>query len=257
MRTHSFSRAIVWIGICVPALAGTVPGFTAKQVVARPDRDLFFPRPDMALISRSQENEGTRGIGGRAREGDQPVGLGFQNTLHMYEGLGRWISLGYETVSGKDLSDLAAFPIQDRQVAVEDPSLLEKVVFEINNGHPAEALKLSATLAAKNPGHPGILTAHGLALLGCGEFLKAQALFEQAVKLDPGNPDAHLGLGELASGRLRLDEASKHLEVAVDSSYFRLRALQSYAKCLHDLGRHAATHSSRSGVPFHYSQIKI
>jgi rhodanese-related sulfurtransferase len=334
MRTRSFFRAIASIGICMQALAWTVPEFTAEQVTARLDRDLFFPRLDIATISRSQENEGSRGSGGRAQESGQPVGpvfqadgqeikgtrnvscqqariiiqehrrdpdfvildfraedmfvgshipgaiyhdvfsadidgwlrsldkqmvyliyctagqrsgialtkmkeMGFINVLHMREGLGRWISLGYETVSGKDLSDLAAFPIQDRQVAVEDPSSLEKVVLEINNGHPAEALKLSATLAAKDPGHPGILTAHGLALLGCGEFLKAQALFEQAVKLDPGNPDAHLGLGELASGRLRLDEASKHLEVAVDSSYFRLRALQSYAKCLHDLGRHA------------------
>ena len=125
-----------------------------------------------------------------------------------------------------------------RAVAEDQPSL-EKVVFEINNGHPAQALKLSATLAAKNPRRTEVLSAHGLALLDCGEFFKAQALFEQAAKLDSDNPDAHLGLGELASGRLHLEEASRHLEKAIASSYFKLRAFQSYGKCLHDMDRHS------------------
>jgi hypothetical protein len=132
-----------------------------------------------------------------------------------------------------------AFSMMNAQVAGEDKASLEKVVFDINNGHPANALKLSAALAAKNPQCPEILAAHGLALLDCGEYLKAQAPFEQAVKLDLDNPDAHLGLGELASGRLHLEEASGHLEKAVASSYFKLRAFQSYGKCLHDLDRHS------------------
>ena len=132
-----------------------------------------------------------------------------------------------------------AISMMNAQVAVEDQASLEKVVFEINNGHPANALKLSAKLAAKNPRRPEVLTAHGLALLDCGEYLKAQALFEQAVKLNSDNPEAHLGLGELASGRLHLDEASGHLKKAVASSYFKLRAFQSYGKCLHDLDRHS------------------
>jgi len=125
------------------------------------------------------------------------------------------------------------------RIAAEDQETLEKVVFEINNGHPDKALKISAALAANNPRRPEILAAHGLALLDCGEFIKAQALFEQAVKLDPESPDAHLGLGELASGRLRLDEATGHLKKAVTSSYFKLRAFQALAKCLHDLDRHS------------------
>jgi tetratricopeptide (TPR) repeat protein len=132
-----------------------------------------------------------------------------------------------------------AISTMNAQVAMEDQALLEKVVLEINNGHPADALKISATLAATNPRRPEILAAHGLALLDCGEFIKAQALFEQAVKLDPESPDAHLGLGELASGRLHLDEASGHLKKAVTSFYFKLRAFQSYGKCLHDLDRHS------------------
>ena len=137
------------------------------------------------------------------------------------------------------VSAFFTFSMMTAQVTGEDQASLEKVVFEINNGHPADALKLSAALAAKNPRRPEVLSAHGLALLDCGEFIKAQALFEQAVKLDSDNPDAHLGLGELASGRLHLEEASGHLKKAVASSYFKLRAFQSYGKCLHDLNRHS------------------
>jgi Tfp pilus assembly protein PilF len=132
-----------------------------------------------------------------------------------------------------------AYSMMNAQVSVEDKASLEKVVFEINNGHPANALKMSAALADKNPQSPEVLTARGLALLDCGEYLKAQALFERAVKLDSDNPDAHLGLGELASGRLLLDKASGHLEKALASPNFKLRAFQSYGKCLHDLNRHS------------------
>jgi tetratricopeptide (TPR) repeat protein len=127
----------------------------------------------------------------------------------------------------------------DAQVVADSEALLAKIIFEINSGHPAEALKLSAPLAAKNPRRLEILVAHGLALLDCGEFIKAQALFEQAGKLDADDPDVQLGLGELASGKLHLLDASGHLEKAVASSHFRLRAFQSYGKCLHDLDRHS------------------
>jgi len=125
------------------------------------------------------------------------------------------------------------------QFPPDDLATFGKVVFEVNNGHPAAALKLSAPLAEKYPEQPDILAAHGLALLDCGEFFKAQALFERAAKRDADQPDVHLGLGELAAGRLRLDEASGHLAKAVSSSSFKLRAFQSYAKCLHDLDRHS------------------
>ena len=134
---------------------------------------------------------------------------------------------------------LFVFSMLKAQVPANDQASLEKVVSEINNGHPAAALKISAPLAEKHPQRPEILAAHGLALLDCGEFFKAQALFERAIKRDADHPDARLGLGELAAGRLRLDEASGHLRRAVASSSFKLRALQSYAKCLHDLDRHS------------------
>jgi Tfp pilus assembly protein PilF len=132
-----------------------------------------------------------------------------------------------------------ALSTMNAQVPEDDRESLAKVVSEINDGHPAAALKISAKLAEKYPERPDILAAHGLALLDCGEFFKAQALFEHAAKRDAGHPDVHLGLGELAAGRLRLDEASGHLRRAMASSYFKLRAFQSYAKCLHDLDRHS------------------
>ncbi len=127
----------------------------------------------------------------------------------------------------------------DARAPEDDRESLAKVASEINSGHPAAALKISAKLAEKYPERPDILAAHGLALLDCGEFFKAQALFEHAAKRDAGHPDVHLGLGELAAGRLRLDEASEHLRRAMASSSFKLRAFQSYAKCLHDLDRHS------------------
>jgi hypothetical protein len=134
---------------------------------------------------------------------------------------------------------LSVFSMLNAQLVPDDQASFKKIVLEINNGHPAAALKISAPLAEKYPERPEILAAHGLALLDCGEFIKAQALFEEAAKQEASHPDAHLGLGELAAGRLHLDEASGRLEKALASSHFKLRAFQSYAKCLHDLDRHS------------------
>ncbi len=176
MRTRNVFRAIASIGLCMQALVGMVPGFTAEQAVARLDRDLFFPRPDIAIIPVApafqrdgQDIKGTRNVSCQQalkivqehqrdpdfavldfRTEDMFAGshvsgaichdvfstdiddwlgsldkqkvyliyctagwrseialtkmkeMGFVNVLHMHEGLRQWISLGYETVSGKD-----------------------------------------------------------------------------------------------------------------------------------------------------------
>ena len=45
-----------------------------------------------------------------------------------------------------------AISTMNAQVATEDQALLEKVVYEVNNGHPAAALKISATLETTSVG---------------------------------------------------------------------------------------------------------
>jgi hypothetical protein len=80
------------------------------------------------------------------------------------------------------VSAFFALPMMNAKVAGEDKASLDKVVGDINNGHPAQALKLSAALAAKNPRRPEVLTAHGLALLDCGEPFRADTLCAVAVE---------------------------------------------------------------------------
>ncbi len=117
--------------------------------------------------------------------------------------------------------------------------LFDTVVKQIKEGYPGEAVKSSEPLARTYAGSAQIQAVHGLALLDCGEFQRAKRQFDRALSLDKDNPEAHLGLGELAYGWLHFQEAIYHLDKALSTAHFKERAHWWSSLCLHAMNKHS------------------
>ncbi len=136
-------------------------------------------------------------------------------------------------------ASIASPPGFGAAAAHEDDQEIAEIAAELRSGHPKQALTISAPLAKAHQQSAEIQALHGLALLDCGEFAKAQEQFELAIAIDPEAPDAHLGLGEVARGRSRWALASVHLHAALESEHQKLRAYLALGRSLSGENRHA------------------
>lgn len=122
----------------------------------------------------------------------------------------------------------------------KDPDLVfDTVVKQIKEGYPGDAVRSSETLAKDHADSAPVQAVHGIALLDCGEFERAKVQFDLAQSLDNDNPEAHLGLGELAYGWFHLEEALHHLDKALSTAHFKQRAYWWLSRCLHAMNKHS------------------
>jgi tetratricopeptide (TPR) repeat protein len=126
--------------------------------------------------------------------------------------------------------------VQDLQ---DSQRIFDKVVQKIMEGYPGDAVRSSEAMAKAHADSALIQAVHGIALLDCGEFAKAKSQFDRALSLDKNNPEAHLGLGELAYGWFHLEEAIRHLDKALLTSHFKERPHWWLSRCLHAVNKHA------------------
>jgi tetratricopeptide (TPR) repeat protein len=115
---------------------------------------------------------------------------------------------------------------------------VEQAITEIRAGRPLAALKLSEKGLAENPDSAVALAVLGLSQLGCGQWPGAEAWLNQALALDSTLPEAHLGLAEIAYGRMRYDLALAHSYKAAASKYFKGTAYGVQAQCLEEMNLH-------------------
>ena len=131
-----------------------------------------------------------------------------------------------------------AKPIQ-AQKSKDSQRAFHTVVEQIKEGFPGDTVRAIVQLANTHADSAPIQAVHGIALLDCGEFDRANVQFVRALSLDNGNPEAHLGLGELAYGWFDLEEALHHLDKALSTSYLKARAHWWLSQCLHAMNKHA------------------
>lgn len=96
-------------------------------------------------------------------------------------------------------------PFQEWHGSV-DPSLFT-IYQQLKEKKFDAALEAAQQLRKKQLDSPDLLTLMGLANLGKGETERAKELFEQALKLDPGNPNAAMNLARMALQQGHFDEA--------------------------------------------------
>jgi hypothetical protein len=77
----------------------------------------------------------------------------------------------------------------------------------------------------------------GLAVLKAGRIGEAEAIFKKVLLRSPDEPDAHLGLGRIASIRNDPDTSVSHLRRAVPSASFYEEALRHLWRAALDRGR--------------------
>jgi hypothetical protein len=100
-----------------------------------------------------------------------------------------------------------------------------------------EADELAARLLAAPDLEPPALGVCGLAVLKAGRIAEAGAIFKRALVRSPSEPDAHFGLGRIASIRNDPDTAITHLRRAVPSASFYEEALRHLWRAAWDRGR--------------------
>jgi hypothetical protein len=99
-----------------------------------------------------------------------------------------------------------------------------------------EAHALASTCANDATVDAGTLALCGLALLKAGRILDAETAFGRVLGRAPGNPEAHLGLGQIC--RIRNDAAGAlpHLRQAVPSTAFYAEALRQLWRAVWERG---------------------
>jgi predicted aspartyl protease len=95
---------------------------------------------------------------------------------------------------------------------------IDKVVEVMQSSRFWEAVELADAVVHDNPASAHARAVLGLAELKAGKLEAAAASLQQALKLDPDCPAAHLGMGYLASGKNDLPKAARHFELATRSA---------------------------------------
>jgi tetratricopeptide (TPR) repeat protein len=115
-----------------------------------------------------------------------------------------------------------------------DEITVDTVVDDLKNGKPRLAVKHSLHLSKSERESAVAHALHGLALIDCGEYGKAEKELRIALSLDQESPEAHLGIGKLAWGKGHRGEAIKHFYAATSSAHLKYLAhhLLGYALSL-------------------------
>jgi hypothetical protein len=105
----------------------------------------------------------------------------------------------------------------------------------------ANSFREADRLAAQLLGDPALgspdMAVCGLAVLKAGRIGEAEAIFKKVLLRSPDEPDAHLGLGRIASIRNDPDTSVSHLRRAVPSASFYEEALRHLWRAALDRGR--------------------
>jgi tetratricopeptide (TPR) repeat protein len=92
---------------------------------------------------------------------------------------------------------------------------------------PAEAVRVLTPAAAQNASQYRANFYLAAALLGTGDFAKAEQSYLAALALDPRSPDAELGLAHALAGENKLEDASVHFKKAAElNNSFRENLLE-------------------------------
>jgi predicted Zn finger-like uncharacterized protein len=96
-------------------------------------------------------------------------------------------------------------PRSTKAILAQAHRLLEK-------GDAQAALELFGRVASDDPENADALTGRGLCYLDLENYAPAEASFEAALRIDPDQPDALLGLAETCRSRGKKSEAVSHYE---------------------------------------------
>ncbi len=102
-----------------------------------------------------------------------------------------------------------------------------------------EAAETARDLLARFPSSAEAHALHGLALFRSGDVAGAEAAFRSALRIDPGSPEAHLGMGRISRGWNRLDEAAAHHRKGTASKRFDGEAYLELSRVLAEQGEFA------------------
>lgn len=128
---------------------------------------------------------------------------------------------------------------------------LEKAISELQAGRPFASLNFATKAVDADPRSAMALAVLGLSQLDCGEWEKAGKQLKKARAIDPQLPEIFLGLGKIAAGKTRCDEAISHLRKAVNSKYFKAEAYIALAACFEDKNLHRkATEAMREAAKY-------
>jgi tetratricopeptide (TPR) repeat protein len=134
-------------------------------------------------------------------------------------------------------STLAASTNNPSPVRVSD-NYVEKAICEIQAGESLAALEYSERAAAANPDSAIALAVYGLSQLQCGRWSEAELWLKQALVINSMLPEAHLGLAEIAYGRMHYDLAIAHADKAVSSQHLKMQAHTVQAATLEEINLH-------------------
>ncbi|MBX9622757.1 MAG: tetratricopeptide repeat protein [Gemmataceae bacterium] len=109
----------------------------------------------------------------------------------------------------------------------------------LENGQPAEALRVIRVLVDKYPGEPKALAQAAEAEFAVGEFAAAEATARAALAADPASDDALLALGRVLTAADRHDEAERYLREAIRVSPSSYAAYLQLYQTLKQVGRDA------------------
>lgn len=115
---------------------------------------------------------------------------------------------------------------------------VEQAITQIRAGKPRAALKLAEMGQAANPDSAIACAILGLSKLGCGQWQEAEVWLKQALALDSTLPEAHLGLAEIAYGKMRYDLAIAHANRAIASQHLKAEAYSVQAASLEEMNLH-------------------
>jgi len=115
---------------------------------------------------------------------------------------------------------------------------LQRAIGELLDGKPLPALAEASQAVEASPRSAEALAVLGLAQLKCGEWEKAESRFNEAIAIDGASPDAHLGLGIIATSKTRYHDAIPHLRQATSSQFFKGTVHRALALTLEELNLH-------------------
>ena len=137
------------------------------------------------------------------------------------------------------IAQLQKIPAGDDSTEARRNSLL--VMAYIRDKRPAEAAKVAAAYAAKNPRNSSAHLLYGTALIAAGERGKARTQYSEALKLDANNLPALLSLGSL-------DSLEGHYKDAVGRYDAVLKADPKNVAAMTALGQLAMLQGDKAGA---------
>lgn len=142
--------------------------------------------------------------------------------------------------SGKNTQGSSPAPADTiaRSVVHVSDNYVEQAIMELQAGKPLAAREFSEKGVAANPDSAIALAVLGLSQLGCGQWPEAEGWLNQALALDSTLPEAHLGLAEIALGRMHYDLAIAHSYKATNSKHFKGTACSIQAQYFEEMNLH-------------------